>query len=165
MKQLLIYTGIWSGRSVPWTEVIGLFLFIAGFIIGLGAVTVIDVHGFLGRKSSYWTEATIRTHKVTKPLIWIGMFLAIGGGIIFYTSVGFSSVSIVQAVLATILIANGSFLSFYVSPRLIEREAKRKAGEILPVDLQRKIAISFIISVVGWWLSLFLLVWYLIVLK
>ncbi len=165
MKQLLIYTGIWDGRSVPWTELIGLFLFIAGFIIGLGAVTVIDIHGFLGRKSSYWTEATIRTHKVTKPLIWSGMFLAMAGGIIFYYSVGFSSVSIVQAFLATILIANGSFLSFYVSPRLIEREAKGKAREILPVDLQRKIAISFIISIVGWWLSLFLLVWYLIVLK
>jgi hypothetical protein len=41
----------------------------------LGAVTVIDLHGFLGRKSSYWTEATTRTHKVTKPLIWAGLFL------------------------------------------------------------------------------------------
>ncbi len=49
---------------------------------GLGAVTVIDLHGFLGRTSSYWTEATIRTHKITKPLIWKGMFLAILGGII-----------------------------------------------------------------------------------
>ena len=48
-------------------DFIGLFIFIAGFIIGLGAVTVIDIHGFLGRKSAYWTEATIRTHKVTKP--------------------------------------------------------------------------------------------------
>lgn len=29
---------------------IGLFIFLAGFVIGLGAVTVIDIHGFLGRK-------------------------------------------------------------------------------------------------------------------
>ena len=63
-------------------DFIGLFIFLAGLIIGLGAVTVIDIHGFLGRKSSYWTEATTRTHKVTKPLIWIGIAFAIIGGII-----------------------------------------------------------------------------------
>ena len=57
-----------------------LFILFAGFIIGLGAVTVIDLHGFLGRTSTYWTEATTRTHKVTKPLIWAGMFLVIIGG-------------------------------------------------------------------------------------
>ena len=53
-------------------DILGLFIFMSGFVIGLGAVTVIDIHGFLGRKSSYWTEATTRTHKVTKPLIWGG---------------------------------------------------------------------------------------------
>lgn len=84
MEQVFIFSGIWSDKTIPWGEVIGLFLFIAGFIIGLGAVTVIDIHGFLGRKSSYWTEATIRTHKVTKPLIWLGMSLAILGGLVFY---------------------------------------------------------------------------------
>ena len=56
-------------------DIIGLFIILAGFIIGLGAVTVIDIHGFLGRRSNYWTEATTRTHKVTKPLIWIGITL------------------------------------------------------------------------------------------
>lgn len=61
-------------------DFIGLFILITGFVIGLGAVTVIDIHGFLGRKSAYWTEATTRTHKVTKPLIWIGIILAIVGG-------------------------------------------------------------------------------------
>jgi hypothetical protein len=64
---------------VPWLDILGVFLFIAGFIVGLGAITVIDIHGFLGQKSSYWTEATTRTHKVTKPLIWIGLFSAVTG--------------------------------------------------------------------------------------
>ncbi len=50
-------------------DFIGLFCLIAGFVIGLGAVTVVDIHGFLGRTSAYWTEATTRTHKVTKPMI------------------------------------------------------------------------------------------------
>ena len=50
--------------SFTWKEFFGLFIHLAGFVIGLGAVTVIDLHGFLGRKSPYWTEATTRTHKV-----------------------------------------------------------------------------------------------------
>jgi len=165
INQLFFYLGIKQGQAIPWGEVIGLFLFIAGFIIGLGAVTVIDLHGFLGRKSSYWTEATIRTHKVTKPLIWLGIGLAILGGLIFYRKSGFSGVAVVHAILAFILIINGMFLSFWVSPRLLQREKEGKAKEILPMSLQKKIAVSFVVSVIGWWGSLFLLVWYLIVLR
>lgn len=49
-------------------DFLGTLIMFMGFIIGLGSVTVIDIHGFLGRTSPYWTEATIRTHKITKPL-------------------------------------------------------------------------------------------------
>jgi hypothetical protein len=165
MEQLFDYLGIWNNKAFSWIDIIGLFLFLSGFIIGLGAVTVIDLHGFLGRKSSYWTEATIRTHKITKPLIWIGMFLAISGGLITYREIGLAGVSIIQAVFAVILILNGIFLSFWVSPRLLMREKEGKARELLPADLQIKIAMSFIISFIGWWSSLFLLVWYIVVLR
>jgi len=165
MEQLFAYLGIWSNRVFSWVEIVGLFLFVAGFVIGLGAVTVIDLHGFLGRKSSYWTEATIRTHKITKPLIWIGMILAILGGLITYRKIGFSGISLIHTVLAVVLILNGAFLSFWVSPSLLRREKEGRANEILPVDLQIKIAMSFIVSVIGWWSSLFLLVWYIVVLR
>ena len=165
MEQFFIYLGIWSNKVFPWADILGLFLFIAGFIIGLGAVTVIDLHGFLGRKSSYWTEATIRTHKVTKPLIWIGILLAIIGGLITYRDIGFSGISFIHAVLAVVLILNGTFLSFRVSPRLLMMEKEGKARELLPANLQMKIAMSFVISVIGWWSSLFFLVWYIVVLR
>lgn len=165
MKQIFLFLGIWSDKAIPWVDVAGLFLFIAGFIIGLGAVTVIDMHGFLGRKSAYWTEATIRTHKVTKPLIWLGIFLAILGGLILYRDIGFSGVALIHAILAIMLIVNGTFLSFYVSPLLLKREKEGKAREILPDDLQKKIAASFVVSIIGWWGSLFLFVWYVIVLR
>jgi hypothetical protein len=165
MEQLFAYLGIWSNKIFSWTDIIGLFLFIAGFIIWLGAVTVIDLHGFLGRKSTYWTEATIRTHKITKPLIWIGIFLAILGGLITYRNIGFSGIAPIHTLIAIVLILNGSFLSFWVSPRLLKREKEGKAREILPADLQMKIAMSFVISVTGWWSSLFLLVWFIVVLR
>ena len=141
-------------------DFIGLFIFIAGFIAGLGAVTVIDIHGFLGRKSSYWTEATIRTHKVTKPLIWLGIFMSIVGGAILYRNELFSGIPLYHALIACALIMNGIFLSFYVSPFLLKKESEGKQTELLPQSLQNKIIISLIVSDVGWWVGLLLLVLY-----
>lgn len=141
-------------------ETIGLFLFIAGLIIGLGAVTVIDWHGFLARKSHYWTEATIRSHKVTKPMIWAGMVLAIIGGALLYSGGPFWGIPMWHAGIALLLILNGLFLSFSVSPYLLERERMGMADELLPKDWQRKIIFSFLISDIGWWSAVVLLVWY-----
>lgn len=144
--------------QVPWLDFIGLFLFLAGFVIGLGAVTVIDLHGFLGRASAYWTEATTRTHKVTKPLIWIGITLAVVGGAIFYRSTPFVGIPMIHALIALVLILNGCFLSFSVSPFLLKREREGRAAELLPKSWQRKITAGLIFSDLGWWGGLALLV-------
>ncbi len=151
-----------SGFSINFLDFLGLFLFLAGFVIGLGAVTVIDLHGFLGRKSAYWTEATTRTHKVTKPLIWLGIFLAIVGGILFYRAESLSGIPLAHAIIAFILILNGIFLSFRVSPFLLKREKEGRSAELLPASWQRKIFLSFVVSDMGWWLGLLLLVYYLV---
>lgn len=140
----------------------GLFIMLAGFVIGLGAVTVIDIHGFLGRKSAYWTEATIRTHKVTKPLIWTGIILALIGGFVFYRNEVLVGAPLWHLVIAVALILNGCFLSFVVSPFLLKQEWEGRATELLPASLQRKITLSFIVSFLGWWSALLILVWYLI---
>lgn len=143
-------------------EEVGLFLFLAGLIVGLGAVTVIDVHGFLGRHSPYWTETTIRAHKVTKPLIWLGMALAISGGILLYRDTAFAGIARWHAAFAAMLVLNGCYLSFVVSPALLMREKTGKARELLPMRLQRRIILSFLVSLVGWWGSVALLVRYLL---
>lgn len=143
-------------------DIIGLFALIAGFIIGLGAVTVIDIHGFLGRKSEYWTEATTRTHKVTKPLIWAGIFLAIFGGAVFYRNEDFSGTPLIHLAIALVLILNGLFLSFKVSTYMLKREKEGNASKLLPISWQRKIILSLIISDLGWWGALLLLVIYLL---
>ncbi|HEY4496411.1 MAG TPA: hypothetical protein VJC04_03630 [Candidatus Paceibacterota bacterium] len=139
-------------------DLLGLFLFLAGFVIGLGAVTVIDIHGFLGRKSSYWTEATTRTHKVTKPMIWAGIMLAIIGGLIFYRGQSFSGIPLIHGAIALILIVNGYFLSFKVSPFLLKREQEGRSGELLPASWQKQIMAGLIVSDIGWWGGLLLLV-------
>jgi uncharacterized membrane protein len=124
----------------------------------LGAITVIDLHGFLGRKSTYWTEATTRTHKVTKPLIWLGLTLAVFGAAIFHRIQGWTTILQIQAIIALILIVNGFFLSFWVSPYLLQKEKDGKAAEILPISWQQKITVAFIISFLGWWGCLLLTV-------
>lgn len=133
-----------------------LFLTIVGFVIGLGAVTVIDIHGFLGRKSSYWTIATTRTHKVTKPLIWIGIILATTGTLLVYK--GTDPFSTLQKLFSGALILNGLFLSLKVSPFLLEREKEGRDGAILPDSFQRKITWSFIFSDILWWGSVVMFV-------
>lgn len=143
-------------------DFIGLLIFLAGFIIGLGAVMVIDIHGFLGRRSNYWTEATTRTHKVTKPLIWVGITLAIAGGLILYRNESLSGIPLYHALIAGILIVNGIFLSTYVSPFLLRREQEGRSSELLPTSLQNKIIVSLILSDLGWWGGLALLVRYLV---
>ena len=137
---------------------LSIFIIMAGFIIGLGAVTVIDLHGFLGRTSTYWTEATTRTHKVTKPLIWIGTLLVLVGGILFYQNYSFGLTQKIHAVSIIIMILNGVFLSFSVSPFLIKREVEGKSSELLPSSWQNKIVFSFIISFILWWGNLALFI-------
>lgn len=138
---------------------IGLSIFLAGFVIGMGAVTVIDVHGLLGNNSKYWTETTIRVHKVTKPLIWVGIFLIILGGLIFYWGDPFEGIFLLHAIIVIILIANGIFLSFHISPILLKREEDGVARELLPIPLKRKIVASLVFSDIGWWIALLLLAW------
>lgn len=131
---------------------LSLLVTIAGFIIGLGAVTVIDLHGFLGRTSGYWTEATIRTHKVTKPLIWCGMILVtLGTYLLFCEGVfgieAFRKIFIIELV----MVLNGCFLSFIVSTFLLKQEREGRSQDLLPQSLQYKIAVSFVVSFISWW--------------
>jgi len=134
----LIKLGVIGGNPIPWTDILGLFLFLAGFIIGLGAVTVIDFHGLLARKSEYWTEATIKTHKITKPLIWAGIGIATIGAAVYYRLSGLSSTATFHLIILVILVVNGLFLSFRISPYLLKQEAEGRAKQLLPQPLQKK---------------------------
>lgn len=142
-----------------FADVFGLFSMISGLIIGLGAVTVIDLHGFLARQSSYWTEATTRTHKITKPLIWLGISFFLLGSFIYFKESLFSILHLIQLGLALVLILNGVFLTFVISPYLLSQERKGKQKELLPQSMQRRIMVSFLFSFVGWWSEVLLFVY------
>ncbi len=133
-----------------------LFLLIAGFIIGLGAVSVIETLGFLGQKSPYFTEATIRAHRVTKPLIWIGIAVVILASTWIYIGQPYQVGMLLHAIIAVTMVINGSFLTFWVSPRLLKREREGRASELLPKEWKTAITVSFFISILGWWGGLLL---------
>ena len=133
-------------------SVISIFLIIAGLVVGLGAVTVIDLHGFCARKSSYWTVATIATHKITKPLIWLGILLLSLGLTFFYlSSIFLPRVAKMQLFLIAALVLNGVYLSFVISPALLIKEKQGKASELLSSSMQSRIAASMLVSFFGWW--------------
>jgi hypothetical protein len=146
--------------SEDMLDIIGLFLFIAGFVVGLGATLVVDIHGFLGMRSPYWSETTIRVHKVTKPLIWVGILLAGIGGYLTYRTLPLAGISLAHACIALVLVLNGLWLSFWLSPRLLAREREGNARVCLPVRMQVPIACSLTLSAVLWWTALLLLVLY-----
>ncbi len=127
---------------------ISTFLILAGLIVGLGGVTVIDFLGFFSQNSSYWTLATTRAHKITKWLIYLGVSLLLIGKFLQPVKHEFFKY---EMIVFAILIANATFLSFIVSPYLIRREKEGKDNEILPKDFQKKIMFSFILSFICWW--------------
>lgn len=143
------------------SEYLATIITISGYIIGLGAVTVIDLHGFLAQKSPYWTRATITAHKITKPLIWLGTSLALIGSV-YSLSLEYTTLALTHTLIFIPLVLNGIFLTFVVSPLLLKKEQDGMAEEILPSDIQLKIKVSFVVSVLGWWSSLFLYIYNLV---
>lgn len=143
---------------VSLLEILGLTLGICGLIVGLGATTVIDTLGFLGRKNTYWSSVTHRAHRVTKPLIWLGVTLYLVGLGVWYFERPIQQFSLLQFALAAVLVANGVYLSFVVSPMLLRREAEGKDKELIPSEWQWRITVNFLISFFCWWASVLLFV-------
>jgi hypothetical protein len=95
-------------------------------------------------------------------MIWVGITLVVVGGILFFRNEPFNGIPIYLAIIAFVLILNGLFLSFRVSPYLLLRENEGRASEILPDVWQKKIMVSLVFSDIGWWSGLALVVYYLL---
>lgn len=135
------------------------YLHILGMIIGMGAALVIEIFGFISRKSDFWTGVTIDTHYVTKPLIWIGTILFAVTWIFIAGNNLFSAPHLYKTILIFILFVNGSYLSFFISPRLIIHKKENPKMRVLPNWLQLAIIPSALISSGGWLITLFLTIY------
>lgn len=133
-----------------------LFFHFVGIIIGLGAVTVIDTMGFFSRRNVKKTQDTISAHHTTKPLIWIGTIIVIVTWILIIWDKSLSGIYFWKSLILLVMVFNGCFLSFVVSPRLDKMIGVRK---LLPFDLQVKISISLVVSFISWWTFVALTLW------
>ena len=87
----------------------------------------------------------------------MGISLIIIGKILEYTQFVISHIYILNILLLFLLILNGCFLSFYVSPILLNLE-KQGIEKPLPNNLQNKIKVDFLFSFFGWWGMLLLFI-------
>jgi Mn2+/Fe2+ NRAMP family transporter len=133
-----------------------MFFHFVGIVIGLGAVIVIETMGFFSRKDKYKTQTTIRAHHTTKPLIWIGTFIILITWIFMLVGSSFKGIYFWKSLILFVMILNGCFLSFVVSPALTKLESK---NVLLPKKLQNKIKLSFFISFTSWWSFVILSFW------
>ncbi len=128
------------------------FLHLLGIIIAFGADIVIATHGVLARKNIQWTKNTIEAHHVTKPLIWAGTITALATWIILLPRD--PPYATEKLILFILLIMNGSFLSFYISPRI---DVQRGENKRFPKRIQYLTIASMTVSVSLWltvvWLS------------
>ncbi len=154
----VINLGLESSENISWSNYLATLLIIVGLIVALGSVLVIDIHGYLARKSEYWTEATTRSHKITKPLIWIGTSLYALGLYLYFSALQFSGSGLILLVLLAVMILNGAYLSFVVSPHLLSRELDSQSSSILEPKWQKRVTMSFMISAFSWWSSVLLIV-------
>ncbi|MFT4309605.1 MAG: hypothetical protein ACMXYL_03905 [Candidatus Woesearchaeota archaeon] len=135
------------------------YIHVLGLVIGMGSAIVIETIGFIARKSGFWTRVAVDTHYVTKPLIWFGTILLSLSWILIMESDAIVHPYYWKTLLLLLLIINGSYLSFFVSPRIINHR-KHSDGEPLPSKLQTIILPSAIVSVLGWLLMVFLTLLY-----
>lgn len=131
-----------------------LLFIIAGFVVGLGSVTVMDVQGFLARDSVYWSDTVIRTHRVAKPMSWAGMILLFLGSVSLYT--GFTLA--IQLFLIILLIVNNLFLSLAASPFFIRHEKGSESNKPISSDWVWRMVLNFLLASVAWWGSVFLFI-------
>lgn len=157
-----IKLGLVGGLEIPWTDVFGLFLFMAGLALGIAAVMLIDLHS-LFTKNYEWMRRAFHKHKGVKLYNWLSLGLAIAGAAVLYRDSGFSGVATFQALIFLVLIANALFERIFISPFLLAWEKKNKEFALIPKRWRRGILLSIAISFLGWWSEAFLLVWYLLI--
>jgi hypothetical protein len=124
------------------------FFHFVGIIIALGAVTVIDTMGFFSRNDKKKTQGTIAAHHTTKPLIWLGTVIVLVTWVLMIWGQKLEGIYLWKSLLLVVMILNGVFLSFVISPALDKLIGK---SQLLSFGLQIKISISLVISFISWW--------------
>jgi hypothetical protein len=131
----------------PILPQIAIFIHIISFIIGFGAVIVIDTFGLLWllKKTKLATVNTVAD--VTEKLIWVGWFGLILSGTVLLLEKGFiDNLTWIKLFFVAMLGVNGLFL------HSIKKSMERLGNpEELPKSIMFRTGLASSISQLGWW--------------
>ena len=153
--------GLAGERFIPWLDMLGIFIFLLGFICGLGSIFVLAMTKTTLSKDYGHTAAII--NRVTQGLMWFGLLLSIGGAAILYRASKLSGVAFFQAVIALILLLILIYYGWRISPRL--NRMGNGAPSARGTALKRRADFSLFIAMLAWMSGLFLLCWYLVIFR
>ena len=123
------------------------FIHLISMIIGFGAVVVVDTFGLLWVLKKIKLETVNQTANITQKLIWLGWLgLVISGTILVVRRGSVSNITWIKIFFVAMLGVNGIFL------HLIKKNFdKLKNMEHIPAIYKFRIALTSVISQVGWW--------------
>ncbi|MGH9768727.1 MAG: hypothetical protein ACREAB_14955 [Blastocatellia bacterium] len=140
---LAIKMGMFGERRFPWLDFIGLFMLATGLTLGAGAVMLLALSRKSARLMVNQSDRTSRILRFAMRYVWAGLLLAIAGGAMLYRLTQLSGVATFQAMLGLALV----FYAVYLSSRRVEPGT------------------GFAVFSAVWVSQVFLLAWYLLMLR
>jgi len=136
----LIKLGVTGRPEIPWLDIFGIFVFCGGLALGTG----------------YATIAAIQNGQFFPLRNWPGLVLALIGGVITYRQSWLSGTALFHLLLAGIL-----FIS-QLTAGYKRRYVPNRTGMAAPASPSPA---GILLALLCWWSALFLLVWYLLVIR
>lgn len=155
--------GLVGGRSIPWMDILALWVLLCGMVATLGSLMAIIFLAWLARKSPEWVGIALKTDQALTVIMWSGLFFYILGSVGLYRESRLSGVVFFQFILALVIAANGLNMHLLVRPRLRREVLVILSKEPAPPAVKRRVAVSLLVSYAAWLAQVFLLAWYLLV--
>jgi hypothetical protein len=161
---LAVKLGLTGGRRVPWGRLLGLFLHLVGFTLGLGASVVAGAVAVTSGLDAMGGAMMAKVGGAARWFYWFGLILGIIGALMLYRATWLSGVAALQAIIALAMIANGVYFSRRVGVRSERSYSVSESYVSQTRRLRRKIGVSIAVSLVGWLAALFLTSWHALIL-
>ena len=123
------------------------FIHLISLVVGFGAVIVVDTFGLLWVMKKISLQTVNQTANITQRLIWLGWLGLVASGMTLVVMRGsVSNITLIKIFFVAMLGVNGIFL------HLIKKNFDKLAGlEKIPAIYKFRIALTSVISQLGWW--------------
>ncbi len=119
---------------------------IISMVVGMGAVLVVDTFGLLWLMRRVELAFVMRVAEVTQKLIWLGWTGSVVSGTALLLQKGYvDELTMIKIALVAALGLNG------IALHMLKGALSRVRGNDVPLRLQMRIALTTMVSQVGWW--------------